>query len=62
MSQLSNGVRWPATADPTGPQAKSFRPPPQAPVAPKAEAPGAQSQAERDLMRALVRGSAGGKG
>lgn len=37
-------------------------PPPQAPVAPKAEAPGAQSQAERDLMRALVRGSAGGKG
>ena len=37
-------------------------PPPPAPVVPKAEAPGAQSQAERDLLRALVRGSAGGKG
>ena len=40
-------------------------PPPAAPlppVAPKAEAPGGQSQAERDLMRALVRGHAAGKG
>jgi hypothetical protein len=37
-------------------------PPPPPPVVPKAEAPGGQSQAERDLMRALVRGSAGGKG
>jgi hypothetical protein len=37
-------------------------PPPPPPVTPKAEAPGGQSQAERDLMRALVRGHAGGKG